>query len=256
MQHKPTNVDALQAIRCHDVTVSLGNRSIADFDQLLIIGMAVRLALHLRGVQVVSYDLLKQVGLHLLHINPLILGKVVGVLAEVDYLKVDQQGNTIRSVVPTVPYYEDMFDGIGAYAKDQTLTEAEQLTLALLTRLAKSPTPTDTMYNIGADKTLVDHIIDIGSQGGYVINRRARGKNMLLSPVYFSENAESFVDLAAGSGAGRVGRVVNLLSQNQGWPLSVIKGRAMIGEQPVSQEEIDIVVALAGEGFRNREKIT
>jgi hypothetical protein len=37
------------AVRCHDVTSTLASKQIADFDQLVIIGMAVRLALHLQG---------------------------------------------------------------------------------------------------------------------------------------------------------------------------------------------------------------
>lgn len=63
---------AVLAVRCHDITVSLGKK-LTEFDQLIILGMAVRLALHLRGVEAVSYDLLRQICLHLLRIQPTVL---------------------------------------------------------------------------------------------------------------------------------------------------------------------------------------
>jgi hypothetical protein len=241
---------ALKAIRCHDITVSLGNKPIPQFDQLMKIGMAVRLALHLRGVQAVTYDLLKLVAWHLLNIPSMALPSIVELLAEVEYLRLDKQGNTIRSVVPTVPYYDDMFIGIGEVAEDQTLSEPEQLTLHLIERLAKSPTVKETIYNdTGADKQLVTSMIDVGIQGGYVIGKRARGRDMLLSPIYFGENAAAFADLAAGYGSGRVAKVVKLLVTNQGWPLSLIQKTQRIGEVTLSQEDINIIISFAGDGF-------
>ena len=45
------------ALRAHDITVCLEGASVPEFDLLALLGMAVRLALHLRGVQAISYDL-------------------------------------------------------------------------------------------------------------------------------------------------------------------------------------------------------
>src|SRR4051794_13488139 len=106
------NDRSITAIRCHDITVSLADMQVSDLDKIVLIGMAVRLALHLRGVIVVPYDLLKQVALHILHIPPLALPAVLNVLNEVEFIRMDSRGSTPQSVIPTVPFYEDMFNGI------------------------------------------------------------------------------------------------------------------------------------------------
>ena len=90
------------AVRCHDITVSLDNKLSADFDQLIVLGMAVRLALHLRGVPAVPYELLKQIALYIFHIPTQTLRQVVGLLAEIEFIKVDQEGSTIKSIIPNI----------------------------------------------------------------------------------------------------------------------------------------------------------
>ncbi len=206
--------DAITPVRCHDITVSLGTKQVPEFERLLVIGMAVRLALHLRGVPAVDYDLLKLVALHVLGIPVLALHAVVQLLAEVDFIRVDSRGSTVKSIIPNVPYY-DVFEDMGKYTDVGKLSEPEQLSLELMERLAKSPTPKDTIYNLGAEPKLVNRMLHVGAEGGYIIGKRARGRDMLVSPVYFSENAAAFADLAAGAGSGRVGRVLNVLAASR-----------------------------------------
>jgi uncharacterized protein YuzE len=237
------------AVRCHDVTVSLRDRQVGDFDQLVVLGMAVRLALHLRGVPAVRYDLLRQVALHLLHIPPTTLPAVVETLAEVEFIRIDREGKTIRSIVPTVPYYDDLFEGIGEVSQSRQLSEPEALTLAMVDRLSKAPAPRETLLNAGGDTKLVKRMIDVGSDGGYLITKRARGRDMVVSPIYFHEHADAFVDLAAAAGSANVAQVVGALSRNQGWPLKLALRLSRIGDTSVSPEQLRIVVALAGDGF-------
>lgn len=239
---------AVLAVRCHDIIVSLGKK-VTEFDQLIILGMAVRLALHLRGVEAVPYDLLRQICLHLLRIPPTVLGRVLELLAEVEFVKVYQEGKTIKSIIPTVPYYEDLFQGIGEYGGTCQMSEPESLTLTMLERLAKSPTPKSTIINLGAEPKLVNQMIRVGSEGGYITQRRARGKDILLSPVFFYENPDKFADLAAGSGSGNVEVVLTALSRNQGWPLALTKQSSKIGDTALTPQQLEIVLSLAGEGF-------
>jgi hypothetical protein len=240
---------AVLAVRCHDITTSLDGREVGDFDGLLILGMAVRLALHLRGVQAVSYDLLRQIALHLLKIPTTTLKAVIEVLAEVAFVKIDKEGKTIKSIVPTVPYYEDLFEGIGEFAENQTLSEPEQLTVTLVERLSKSPTPKESLHNLGAEAKLVNRMVEIGTQGGYFTEKRSRGRSMVLTPIYFYENPDRFADLAAESSSSDVSTVVSALSKNQGWPLSLAQKSKRIGETPLTVNQIKIVTALAGDGF-------
>ena len=244
---KPTN--EILAIRCHDVTATLAGTQVGDFDHLVIVGMAVRLALHLRGVQAITYELLKQVGLHLLHIPPTSLSAVVELLADVEFIKVDKEGKTIRAIIPTIPYYEDLFKGLGDAGGARGFSEAESLTLTLLERLSKGPILQEHVKASGAEAKLVARMVDTGIKGGYLIGRRARGKDVLLSPVYQPEHPDAFADLVAASGAGRVQKVLAAIGSNQGWPLSLAKKNGRIGQQLISPEELNIIAALAGDGF-------
>lgn len=243
------------AVRCHDVVSTLGTKQVADFDQLVIIGLAVRLALHLQSASSVPYDLLKQIALHLLHIPPTVLPAVVNCLADAEYLRVDKQGQTIRAVVPTVPFFEDLFGDMGAYAGNLQMSEPEQITLAMIDRLAKSPTDRSVYFDMGAEKKLVQRMLDVGSQGGYVIEKRSRGKDILLSPVYFPENYEAFADLTAAKGGGVVSGAIEKLSRNQGWPLNLISKNSAVGDEHLSQDELTVIKAIATEGFTSPPSI-
>jgi hypothetical protein len=241
---------AVVAARCYDVTVSLHGRQVGDFEELLIIGMAARLAFQLRGLPVVAYDLLRQVALHLLQIPPTSLQTVVGVLAEAEFVRLDRQGSTIRTVIPTVPYYEDLYETLGEIASNHGLSEPERLTIDLVNRLARSPRVKESLYNdTGAERPLVDQMLGVGEQGGYLFARRARGRDVIVSPLYFPENAAEFADLVAAHGSGSVGRVIKTIAKNQGWPLRVIQETGGIGDTPLTADEVKIVTKLAGEGF-------
>jgi hypothetical protein len=84
-----------------------------------------------------------------------------------------------------VPYYEDLFEGIGGLACTRDISEPERLTLTMVERLSKAPTPMDTFYNIGAEKKPVGRMVGVGSEGGYMIGKRARGQDILLAPNVF-----------------------------------------------------------------------
>ena len=242
--------------RCHDITVSLNGQQVGDFDQLLIYGMAVRLALHLRGCPPVPYDLLKTVGLHLLHIPPTSLRSVVEVLAEAEFIRVDQEGKSIKAIVPTVPFYEDLFGDLGKLAADVQMSEPEILTLAMIERLAKSPLSKDTLYNAGAERKLMDRVIHVGKDGGFLLQRRARGRDMVVSPLFFPENPDAVADVAAAFGATPTSRVLSILNEHQGFPLSVAMQRRMIGQHVLSNEDIKLITAMAEDAVVTAPSIT
>ena len=236
------------AVRCHDVAVSLDGKQVGEFEDLVLIGMAIKLALQMRGLAAVPYDLLRMVGLHLVKIPATSFNAVLRLLEEAAFVKV-VTSTSGKAVIPTVPYYEDFFEQAGAVADSKSLNEHEQLTLMLVNQLANSPTPLTTFYNLGAEKKLVDKTTILGKDAGYISVRRARGKDVLTSPIYFAEHADAFADLAAGSGSRRVTKVLTLLASHQGWPFQTILSTGRIGEEVLDLEELAIVRALAGEGF-------
>jgi len=237
------------AIRAHDISVSMENASVPEYDLLSIIGMAVRLSLHLRGVPAISYDVVRQVAVYLLDIPSVAIKTILEFLAEAEFIRLITEGKTIKTIIPEIPFYSDIFDDLGTLAQDGHFNEPELLTLSLVLRLSQSPIPQDHAYRLGADKDLVDKVIDIGTQGSFIVSTRARGKNILLSPTYFPENNDAYSDLVAGHSAGRVSKVLDLLKKYQGWPLSLIEKENKVGEEPIDYKDIAVLKKLAGDGF-------
>lgn len=85
---------------------------------------------------------------------------------------------------------------------------------------------------------------------------RARGKNIALSPTYFSENAEIYADMVAGAGSNQVKKLLLALRSAQGLPLSVIQRTKEIGGIKLSEQEITLLLRLAQDGAVKPPSIT
>jgi hypothetical protein len=241
---------ATVAARCQEIQISLGSLEVPEFESIPELGMAVRLALHLRGLPLVDYETLKLVSVHFLGIPRLAVERIVILLADVGFIRLQKQGSTVKAVLPIVPYYEEVYDRLGEYALTETsFNEAEQLALTIVDRLAESPEKTDKLRNdLGAESKLFDRNIEIGRRGSYLVVRRCRGREVVINPVYFSENAELFADHVAATGADVVKGVLGLVQEFQGWPLSLIEIRGKIGNMDVTPEQVALLKRLAQDG--------
>jgi len=237
------------ALRAHDIVVCLEDQSVPEFDLLSLLGMAVRLSLHFRGVQAISYNVVRNAAIYLLSIPPSAVRPVLELLAEAEFVRLDTVGRSIRTVIPDVPYYENIFTNLALVSNPESFNEAENLALLLAHKLSESPIPKEYAYQTGADKKLVDRIISIGTQGSFIIDHRTRGKSIILSPTYFPESGSSYAELVASQGASRVARVLKILKENQGWPLKLIERDKEISGSHLSKEDLAVVRSLAGEGF-------
>lgn len=251
IQSQYVDPGAETAARCHEIQVCLGRTDVPEFESVLEIGMAVRLALHLRGLPLIKYDVVRLVSVHYLDIAAMAVQRVVHLLAEVEFVKLQTEGKTIRSVLPTVPYYEDLYAGLGQFAtNERTFTGAEALSLELVRRLARAPDNVDDLRNdLGADAKLFTRTLHVGEQGAFLVRRRSRGRDILLSPTYFSENADTFADLVAASGAATVQRALSAVRGLQGMPLSLVEsGVLKVNGQQLPPEELRILRRLAEDG--------
>ena len=232
--------------KCHDIQVSLENKSVPEYESILEIGMMVRLSLHLRGLPLINYDILKLVADYYLQIPALVLKNIVQYLAEIEFVKIDKEGSTIKSILPTVPYFDDVYEIIGEFADNEKhFNEYEQYALEILKRLSETPLHKSSLFEIGAEKKTVNRTLDIGTQGGFLVERKARGKNIILSPTYFMENAELYTDLVAKSGAKSIEKINRLLKQSQGWPLAVIEQNQELCGTHLTIDEISLLRRLA-----------
>jgi len=197
--------EAEVAARCHEIQTGFGLTDVPEFEQLQRIGMAVRLALHIRGLAAVNYETLKLVANHYLGIPVGGVRSILEMLAEVEFVKLQTEGKTIKAVVPNVPYYETLYSTLGIYAGGAGFNEAEQLSVELLSKLSRSPEKIDTLKTkLGAEGKLFARALDLGQKGSYLRVHRSRGRDIALSPTYFSENAEIYADMVAGADLNRL----------------------------------------------------
>jgi hypothetical protein len=245
------------AARCHEIQTGLGLAEVPEFENLRAIGMAVRLALHIRGLPAVNYETLRLVANHFLGIPAVGMKTIMELLAEVEFVKLQTEAKTIKAVVPNVPYYETLYTSLGAYAIEEGFNEAEELSIQLLCRLSKAPEKIDTLKaNLGAESKLITRAIDVGKQGAYVRVHRSRGRDIALSPTYFSENAEIYADMVAGAGSKQVKKLISALHGMQGVPLSLVQKTKEIAGTKLNDEELNLLLRLAQDGAVKPPSIT
>ncbi|NGY80882.1 hypothetical protein F6Y03_01120 [Bacillus megaterium] len=233
------------ALRSHDIITGLGNKEVPEFELLTEIGNMVKLALNIRGLPIIPYDTLKMAAHHFLDIPTYMCKGIVENLAEIEFVKITSEGKTIKAILPNVPFYEDIYEGVGEFAHTKQANETEQLAVTILKKLTASPISSSTIYELGAEKRLVERNLFLGKQGNYIIDKRSRGKDILLSPVYFSENADLFSDLVAKSGAKTVQKILTLIKKAQGIPLHIIEQRKEISGVKLTDSEISLLKSLA-----------
>ena len=249
MDDKVKATPAEIAARCHEIQTGLGITEVPEFDSLSLIGMAVRLALHIRGLPTINYDVVKLVGYHFLNIPTIAMRQVIELLADIDFVKLLTEGKTIKAILPDVPYYEELYALIGEVALDKGFSEAEEVTIELLHRLAKAPDKVDTLRSkLGVENKLLERVLSIGHEGSYFRVERARGRDILFTPTYFSENFELLIDAVAAAGSNEVKSLLSGLKGAQGYPLSVIQKNNRVGDVEVSSENLKLLMRLAQDG--------
>lgn len=250
-------IDENTASQCYDITTALAGKDVPDFEFLPRVGMMVSLALHLRGLPLVEYDKLKLVSSHYFRIPPILLKEILESLEAIGFVQLFTQKTTIKKVLPQIPFFEDIYTTVGEYATTEfSFNEPEQLALKIISKLTDSPTEISNIYNLGAEKKIVDRNLQLGSEGGYILSKRARGKEILISPLFFSENADIFADLVAKSGANGIKRILELVKKSQGWPLNLIEKTMSINGEQINFQELQILKRLAEDGAVKPPSIT
>jgi hypothetical protein len=179
--------------------------------------MAATLAIHIKGLGQIDYEVLRKVSDHFMSIPSIALEKVLRVLDKVGFVRLIERGTKIQQVIPNIPVFDDFYKQIGDYASSECeLNSHEQATLAILADLQDAPRNRDALYNnLGIEKPLFDRCLKIGQTSGIFSEHLARGRQMLVSPYYFSDNLDGLADAAASVGASAI---QSTLGKNQGQP--------------------------------------
>ena len=233
----------------HDLQVGLARKSVPEFDHLPTIGFAGKLALNLRGLGEIDYQVLRQVADYFFDIPAALLAPVLDVLAEVEHVQLIKDGKSIKKVIPTVPNFSSIYDGLGQYIGTISLTEHEELAIAVLSELKTKPEKRDALFNrLGAEKASFSRVESVTAEGGLVIPKRAKGQDILLSPFYFADSFDELARQAASGGAKNISKVLNVLKKAQGWPLSMIISRGEVNGEKLSASEIATLQELVSDG--------
>src|ERR1051326_4396951 len=117
----------------YDLHAGLSAHQVSEFDDLHTIGMAATLAIHIKGLGEIEYEVLRKVSDHYMSIPSIALEKVLRVLAEVGFVRLFEKGRKIERVSPNIPVFEDVYEGLGQFAGSEcALNEHEQATLEIL----------------------------------------------------------------------------------------------------------------------------
>jgi hypothetical protein len=234
----------------YDIQTGLGNTDVPDFDDLRTMGMAATLAIHLRGLAEIDYEVLRKVSDHFFNVPAFALKESLSILAEIEYVQLVTKKTKIISIIPDVPRFQDLYEGVGNFFTFSELNEHEQGTLLILSNLQNKPENKDKVIaKTGIDHSLLQRCLDIGTYGNYFKEFRARGKDILASPYYFADNLDGLVDLSAKAGAEDISIVLDIIKKNQGWPLSIIEKNLELGGTKLTINQRSLLIHLCSEGI-------
>jgi hypothetical protein len=122
--------------------------------------------------------------------------------------------------------------------------------LAILNQVYNKPENKQKLINgIAADASVIDTCLKYSEAGGLLRTHKARGKEIILSPYYFSDNLDGLADLTAKSGSSNILKVLDKLKANQGWPLSMVMKNKEIGGQKLDLVELSLINSMSSEGI-------
>ena len=235
----------------HDLQSGLARRTVPQFDRIPVVGMASILALHIRGLGEIEYGVLRQVADYYFDIPATALPEALRVLAEVEFIQLISKGPTsIKSIIPQVPHFSSIASGLGGYISAMDLTEHEQLSVAILNELTHKAEKRESLFaRLGAEKLAFETTEKIVVAGGLVVPKRMRGHSVWVSPAYFADNLDAVAELAAAGRAPRVARLLKLLEDAQGWPLSMIQANMEIAGTKITTEDFALLQSLVADGI-------
>jgi hypothetical protein len=212
--------------------------------------MAAVLAVHLKGLDEVAFDVLRKVSDHYFEIPSYALKSVLEVLAETELVRLITEGKTIKKVIPTVPFFSNVYSLVGEYSRSEGVNEHEELVLKMLSKLKERPHNQDSLRaSLGANANMMSRTITITQQGKILRTHRARGQDIIVSPLYFADGLEALADMAAGRGLSEMTSLLNKIRGGQGWPLDLIMSSSSIAGVSVSNDEKRLLRKLTQENI-------
>jgi len=266
---KKINIETLKiGIRAQDIQTGLQDVQVGPLDvetkNIRLVGMAERLAIHIRGADVISDCKKLEYIASQLGIEPLALPQVLNVLEELDLVTVHKKEKKIVQVDERVPYFSDIYSLAGDYFKNSKPSEIEEATIEICDLLSTTPITEQTVkQKIGLRDKELKMVLDIG-KSGKIINEYTSKKTketIFYSPLYWIENSdtiENMYKLLKEFGADEVYNALKKIKDYQGLPLTddLLKGNyeTLQKDMKIINEAIrrGIILAPAVDSFKGR----
>ncbi|MBB3886907.1 hypothetical protein ABQE95_06825 [Xanthomonas campestris pv. campestris] len=164
------------------------------------IGMAVQLAVHIRGLDSIE----NIVGFHgfcsNLGISSDSLPTVLGTLEQIGWIRVVPNVYAPTRIEETIPYFQEIYGALGEQWSLRRPGELEQATMAIIDRLTVAPVPLETLATeLGLKVADIQTVVDIGDLGGYLRQYDSPRDRVpiLYAPLFTEENPETLLNFIA-----------------------------------------------------------
>lgn len=185
-----------------------------------LVGMAAKLAVNIRGLDVITNIQQLFVVADQLGVDGPNLQSVLGILQEVGWVKIDKLNHKIVKVTETVPYFSDAYDTLGEYWKTQDASEIEEATLKILGDLAKSPRSLeDIKVDLNLDDDSLEVIMQVGEDGSFLKSYQVDGGKILYSPLFWDEKPNELFRVLRKYKLDEIVSTLERVKANQGLPV-------------------------------------
>jgi hypothetical protein len=202
-------------------SVTLRGLASGKLNMTRMVGMAERLAIHIRGKEVFDHDAVLDMTASELGIDSLILPQILGALEEVNFIQ--RRGGKIYD---RVPYFTSIYDVMGEYWKTKGPNEIEEVSIGLLDDLSKSPVPAiDVRKKYGIPEQDFNIVQQLGREGSYLKSYRSPsdGQDILYSPVFWDEHPEALFAMLRKFSATEIAEAISTVRNYQGYPITDLR---------------------------------
>lgn len=217
-----------EGLRCQDVHAGLRNIDpnsgiLTPLTETQKIGMAASLASIIRGQDVVDdAQALRAVAAEQLDVSPFAFNDVVYSLERIGFIaNIKTASNKILTFSENVPYYTNLYEGLGAAWREGAPTALEQQVVLLVDGLAAAPIPVEELAGrLGLDATDLPQLLEVTDESHLVKIIELPDGKMAYSPFMGFEKPDAIADLVQEHGTHELADAFATIRGEQGMPVS------------------------------------
>lgn len=201
--------------------VGLRGLAVGKLDITRSVGMAERLAIHIRGKEVIDDFEVLQAMASQLGVDSLVLPRVLDTLEEVGFIR-----RRDDKIYDRVPYFSNIYEVMGEYWQSRHPTEVETVSVQLLDDLTRCPLPEgEVRAKYSIPEQGFDLVKSVGEAGSYLraYHSPADGTDVLYSPVFWDQNPEALFDMLKKYPAEEIAEAIGSVRAYQGYPIVNLK---------------------------------